>query len=267
MILNNRTPILLFILISCFINTTVLTAQKLYDITWKKEGVILSSAIGLTLGGQYIGGQKTPISETNLFALDPNSINGFDRNTIDNFSESNALKSDLFKDGIWVVPISLFLSNQGRENMIEIIIMYSEVFSLNYGITNITKNALGRYRPYAYNPEVSLDLKLSPTTRRSFFSGHVSHVASLSFFTATVFDDLYPESDFRYVVWAGAIAAPAITGYLRVKAGRHFPTDVVVGYGVGALVGYFIPELHKITKDSNVNIIGVDGGLGIVYSF
>lgn len=146
-------------------------------------------------------------------------------------------------------------------------VMYAEVLSLNGGITGVTKGAFGKFRPYAYNPNVDIEFKLRPTTRRSFFSGHTSHVASLSFFTATVFDDLYPNSDLKYVVWAGAVVAPAITGYMRIKAGQHFPTDVIVGYGVGALVGYFIPELHKITKDSNLRIIGAEGGLGLVYNF
>ena len=39
---------------------------------------------------------------------------------------------------------------------------------------------------------------------------------------------------------------PAVTGYLRFKAGKHFPTDIIVGYGVGATIGYLVPELHKL---------------------
>ncbi|MFT4534609.1 MAG: hypothetical protein ACJA1A_001452 [Saprospiraceae bacterium] len=78
--------------------------------------------------------------------------------------------------------------------------MYAEVMSLNGGLTGFSKGAFGKYRPYAYNPNVDLEFKLRPTARRSFFSGHTSHVASLSFFTATVFDDLYPNSDYKYAV-------------------------------------------------------------------
>jgi len=242
-------------------------AQKLYDTSWKKDGIIYGSSTSFLLGGQYIKGRKNTLTEANFSFLRKETLFDIDQGATRNFSSNAAMTSDYFRDAAWIAPMTLFLSRQARENSKEILMMYSEVILLNGGITTLAKGAIERYRPYAYNPIASLDLKLSSTTNRSFFSGHVSHVASLSFFTATVFDDLYPESDFRYVVWAGAIAAPAITGYLRVKAGRHFPTDVIVGYGVGALVGYFIPELHKITRDSNVDIIGVDGGLGMVYTF
>ena len=38
---------------------------------------------------------------------------------------------------------------------------------------------------------------------------------------------------------------PAVVGYLRVKAKKHFLIDVVVGYVTGAVIGFGIAELHK----------------------
>ena len=32
---------------------------------------------------------------------------------------------------------------------------------------------------------------------------------------------------------------------MRIKAGKHFLTDNLIGYGVGAAAGILIPELHK----------------------
>ena len=45
---------------------------------------------------------------------------------------------------------------------------------------------------------------------------------------------------------AGAALAPATVGFLRVKGGKHFPTDVLTGLVVGAATGYLVPRLHKI---------------------
>ncbi|MBN8679589.1 MAG: hypothetical protein J0M29_15270 [Chitinophagales bacterium] len=42
-----------------------------------------------------------------------------------------------------------------------------------------------------------------------------------------------------------ASAIPAITGFLRMRAGQHFFTDVAVGYSIGATIGYLIPVLHR----------------------
>jgi membrane-associated phospholipid phosphatase len=36
-----------------------------------------------------------------------------------------------------------------------------------------------------------------------------------------------------------------VTGLSRINTHNHFPTDAIVGYIVGAAIGYLIPELHK----------------------
>jgi len=262
-----RKKIFILIVISLVYNTIEVSAQKIYKTNWKQTGIIFCGGTLMFGAGLFIEDSRKPFTSNEINLLKSESISSFDKGALGNFSSKASATSDLFRDGVWFAPLTLFLSNQGRENTKEILMMYTEVFSLNAGFTLFTKAAFGRYRPYSYNPTVDLEFKLNPTTRRSFFSGHVSQVASMSFFTATIFDDLYPDSKFKYLVWMGAISAPAITGYLRVKAGRHFPTDVIVGYGVGALIGYFIPELHKISKEKNITIIGAENGLGLIYSF
>lgn len=244
-----------------------LNGQKLYKTTWKQTGIVMGTSASMLGGAGFIENQRGPSTTVDLLQLDKASIIGFDRNTVNNLSTRAKLNSDRLRNAAYLAPVALFFSGQARENTKEILVMYAEVYSLNGAVTALTKSSVGRYRPYAYNPNVDIELKLSSTTRRSFFSGHVSHVASFSYFTATLFDDLYPNSDFKYLVWAGAVSAPAITGYLRVKAGRHFPSDVIVGYIVGASIGYFIPELHKITKDLNLSVVGADNGLGLTFSF
>lgn len=258
-----------FSLVFIFILTITISSQcqKIYKPSWNKEAPIFGTSFTLIMNGLYIEHRKDPITESSLSLLSRPSLSGLDQSTITRFSEKASKQSDYFKDGIIAVPFALLLSKQGRDNAGELLMMYTEVVALNSGITLFTKNAIGRYRPYVFNDNVPLELKLSNTSRKSFFSGHTSHVASLSFFTAKVYSDLYPDSKWRYLVWAGAFAAPAMTGYLRVKAGRHYPTDVMVGYGIGAVIGFLIPHLHKVTRESDVKIIGAEGGLGMVYTF
>ncbi len=264
---NSKVEIIVLIIFVLMCTTRQVTSQKLYKTTWKQSGIVIGGAATMFGGAALVESRRGAFTAQDITLLRRETIFDRDQGTIDNFSDEAALYSDHFKNGILVAPLALFLSGQARENSKEIMMMYAEILALNGGLTSFTKGTFGKYRPYAYNPDVDLEFKLRPTTRRSFFSGHTSHVASLSFFTATVFDDLYPDSNYKYLVWAGAVVAPAITGYLRVKAGQHFSTDTMVGYGVGALIGYFIPELHKITRDTGVNIVGAEGGLGLVYSF
>ncbi|MFT6337530.1 MAG: membrane-associated phospholipid phosphatase [Saprospiraceae bacterium] len=264
---NSRVEIIVLIIFVLMCSTFKVSSQKLYETTWKQSGVVIGGSTVMLGCAALIEHKRGTFTSSDIALLKRETIFGRDQGTIDNFSSQAGRISDHFKNGALVAPLALFLSGQARENAKEILVMYAEIISLNGGITSFTKGTFGKYRPYAYNPEVDIEIKLQSTTRRSFFSGHTSHVASLSFFTATVFDDLYPNSDFKYLIWAGAVVAPAITGYMRIKAGQHFSTDVIVGYGVGALVGYFIPELHKITQSTGVNIIGAEGGLGLVYNF
>lgn len=60
-----------------------------------------------------------------------------------------------------------------------------------------------------------------------------------------MFADYYPDSKLKPFVWGVSIGLPALTGYLRIRAGQHYPSDIVAGYALGAAVGWLVPTLHK----------------------
>ena len=109
----------------------------------------------------------------------------------------------------------------------------------------ITTSTVKRSRPFAYNKNLSIGARGESGARRSFFAGHTAATASATFFAAKIFNDFNPDSPVGPYVWTAAALVPAWVGYLRSKAGKHFLTDNLVGYGVGALSGILIPELHK----------------------
>ncbi|GMT49983.1 MAG: hypothetical protein IEMM0008_1522 [bacterium] len=53
------------------------------------------------------------------------------------------------------------------------------------------------------------------------------------------------KTGYKIAIWSFSAAIPITTGYLRVKGGRHFPTDVITGVAFGSFIGWLIPELHK----------------------
>ncbi len=97
---------------------------------------------------------------------------------------------------------------------------------------------------------VCLNRSLMLEARWSFYSGHTSMTAVNTFYTAKVYSAYISNETTKTILWTAAALIPAITGYSRVKTHNHFPTDVIVGYIVGAAIGYFIPEIHK-TENSN----------------
>jgi membrane-associated phospholipid phosphatase len=57
----------------------------------------------------------------------------------------------------------------------------------------------------------------------------------------------------KYLLYGAASIIPLFEGYLRMKALFHFPSDIAVGFGIGALCGILIPEIHRI-KIENVSL-------------
>jgi membrane-associated phospholipid phosphatase len=85
-----------------------------------------------------------------------------------------------------------------------------------------------------------------------------------------VFSDYHPDSKLRHVFWGAAIVATGATGYLRHRAGKHFPSDVLVGTAVGTLSGILVPHFHKtrLIKNENLTVVPFSGrshGLAVVY--
>lgn len=210
--------------------------------------------LAITLGsGAYYGAitawdVKQPLlTQAEILALRPADIAPFDRMATMQYSSSWKTTSDI---GLYLgmaSPALLMLDPNIRANSLELGMLALEAFVVNLALTQTAKVFARRLRPFMYNPDVPMSEKLgNRDATHSFWSGHASASASMSFFTAKVFSDYYPNSPWRFVVWGGAITLPAITAIARVGAGKHFPTDVMVGYVTGALVGLLVPELHRI---------------------
>jgi undecaprenyl-diphosphatase len=54
-----------------------------------------------------------------------------------------------------------------------------------------------------------------------------------------------PESPRPWLTLAGGTMLTAFVGYERIRAGAHFPTDVIAGTMAGAAVGVLVPHLHR----------------------
>lgn len=256
------------ILIACFLTSMVSYAQDLYEIERNKEYEII--AVSAAMGGaSYLLDLTLPeLTTSDLNSLSVADINAFDRSATLHYSESADLLSDVFISVNSFAPLSLLLLKDVQSKKGEFLIMYGETFILNAGITFLVKSITQRPRPYTYNPNIPLENKLEAKSKRAFFSGHVSQSAAMSFFGAKVFSDLYPDSNYKPLVWTAAAVLPMVTAYGRYKAGQHYPSDVIAGYLVGGAIGVLVPVLHY--SDSNINsrlALNVSGtGIGMTIS-
>lgn len=228
----------------------LLFAQSdIYHFDWKKEKYAFGAGVTILGTAFLIDHNQELISFSEIEALNPTDISAFNRSAIDRYNLSSAKASDYFRDGAFFVPLTLLFSKKAKSELQHIGPMYLETLLINTSLTFITQSTASRVRPFVYNNNIPIEERRVKAARRSFYSGHVSHVAALSFFTASVFSDLYPDSKYKWAWWLGSASLPAITAYLRYDAGKHFPTDVLTGYAVGTIVGCLIPKLHKINND------------------
>lgn len=233
-----------------------------YQLDTKREVGLLSLALGTQLAGITVINNIEPLTIAEIELLQPSQIKGFgfDRKTVRHFSAKAHHTSDFFLFGSMALPVVLMADKNIRKDFWKVSTMASEAFLLNAGLTTLVKGTVQRTRPYAYNPLVSVEEKMTKTARTSFFSGHTSAVSVLSFFSAKVYTDYHPESKWKPMIWTAAAVIPATTGYLRYRAGKHFPTDVIVGYGVGAAIGILIPHLHRSNKVRKFKVSPMAGG-------
>lgn len=243
---------LLFLFLSFNNDIAAQEAQYSYKTSIKLD-IPLSVGSGLLwMYSNRLHNRKEVFTEEQLETLDVEGISKFDRVSCSNWSLPAHRASNVFLFASPAVPFALLFNKNVRNHnrsFATVGLLTFETLALNNALTGLTKEIFKRQRPLLYNPECPIDMKLSRNATSSFISGHTSNVAAMSFMTAQIYSDLNPEGKNKGIVWGTAAIVPAVTALLRVKAGRHFPTDVMVGYLVGAAVGILVPRLHRQTVE------------------
>ncbi len=246
-----------------FAITLCLQAQESpYQLDWGREATIIGLSAGTMIGNHFLHQSIPTLTRQQIETLDRGKVWGFDRGATRNWSTSASDASDIALFTAGFIPFALGATNSIRRDYLNVGVLFLETLLVNTALTDLTKGVARRYRPLVYNPDAPLESKTATSARLSFYSGHTSGSAAFTFFAAKVFSDHFPESKWKPVIWTVASVLPATTGYLRYRAGKHYPSDVIIGYLAGAAVGYFVPHLHKHTYDSRVSLIpsiGLEG--------
>ncbi|MGD9346964.1 MAG: phosphatase PAP2 family protein [Candidatus Aminicenantes bacterium] len=193
-----------------------------------------------------------PLTAEEVASLDPTDVLPFDRETITAKKEMPA--ADLLLYGSVFLPLAFFAHDDTKKDMGILAVLAGEVFILQLGLNYMAKVLTKRVRPYCYDGSTPLSEKTTVNSKLSFYSGHTSTTAAMSFFVAKVFSDYLSDSNTKFMIWTSAAFYPFLTGLLRVDSGKHFRTDSLAGYAVGALIGYLIPVLHKNRLKDNLAV-------------
>ncbi len=128
---------------------------------------------------------------------------------------------------------------------------FGKYVGMNVLISNVwnpmIKNVVMRLRPYfvpGYHVKLlrlidsNADAMDVAAQGYSFPSGHASNAA-------VVYGSLAAHEKKRKLLWVLAIVFSLLVGFSRVSVGAPFPTDVLVGWVLGALIVMLIPWLRR----------------------
>lgn len=243
--------IVLSIILLFIITQDISYSQKEYSLKTGREGIILTGGLMLGIADLLIINGKESISKDELKELSIDNINSFDKSAVYNFSPEAGAFSDVLLYSTILSPLLLTTSSEIQNNIGPFLTMYLENTLTALSISHLPKAVTGRFRPYTYNTSVPDEKRMDPDSRLSFFSGHATLSFASAVFLSATFSKYYPDSNYKVLVWGSSLLAASFVGYLRYAAGAHFPTDILTGALIGSLVGYLIPMIHEVEKETD----------------
>jgi len=203
-------------------------------------------------------------------------INWLDRSATNNWSPACARLSDFILGGSVLLPLSFTLfdtvhNKHDKDYFLNEAGVFAEALLVTIGTTELCKHIFHRPRPYVYNQQVPCKDKRKTDAYLSFWSGHTAMTAcALTSFAYIQMKDNPGKATTKLAVVAALTIIPT-EGILRVLAGKHYPSDVLVGAVVGVALGLAVPYLH-LRQDNHLNcsdvpsLYGGYNGLGLSIS-
>lgn len=200
---------------------------SIYRVSWRTAALSLS-ALGAQLvpyaAARALIKKKSPGPQSHVNGID-RAVIGLNSPTADHISIAGtalAVAAPLIVD--W------FDAHGELASWLEDALVLGEAIAIDGLVNTIVKYAVRRPLPVVYAGQAP-QLRDRPRGYRAFFSGHVSAVASLVTSGAMAVRLRHPRAMWQ---WIGAGALVAVVAVGRMLAGKHFPTDVIVGAVVGS---------------------------------
>lgn len=189
------------------------------------------------------------------------------------YSETADLMSDI-GSVIAVAPLAIggyawySRASNGKE-FATFSLMFFQSVLFQSGINLATRSLEIWPRPYVYSDSKE-GLEAAQNAKGeaygSFFSGHASAAFTVAVFTSEWYDQVFPNSANTGLVRALAFSLAGFESVLRVAAGKHYPTDILIGALVGTGVSYGVLTLHK-NRNKKFSLWAFPGVAGATFLF
>ncbi len=243
-----------FCLNSGYGQDTVKADKEIYKLKPKVDIPLVAGCAawcGYTVTQIYV---KGPSTQAQILSLNRNDIDPLDRWAVNPYNHKIDKLSYYPFYASFPLPLAFFLFGKDtRSDFLKLTFLYSEALAITGFLGSSATYFVNQYRPYVYSSGTSMEQKMVQNAKNSFYAGHVEVVAVSTFFIAQVYADYYPHSKVKWLFYSLAGLATAGMGYMRIDAGMHFPSDVLLGAATGILSGILIPYFHshKIIKNDS----------------
>lgn len=205
------------------------------------NGVIIGGALALGFGLSLIPMRPDhALWQHELFGVADDAVHA-------NFSLRAARISDATLAAMVAAPIIYFTGSTIEDADGDRLLIYAESLAINLAVFEGAKHLVQRPRPYLYStsPEVvRYAERQGEDAYQSFYSAHAATAFCAATAGAYLLGASSSSSSARALAWGGGFAAAAAAANLRVRAGKHFYSDIVIGSAVGIAIGYVVPALH-----------------------
>jgi len=228
------------------------------------DGLVIGGALALGLGLSLI-----PMREHR--ALWQHELFGdTDAAVHTSFSPRAAQLSDGILAAAVAAPIVYLTGGTIEDADGDRLLLYGEALAVNLALFEGAKRLVQRPRPYLYSTSPAVARYAAAQgddAYQSFYSGHAATAFCAATAGAYLVAASSTSSGVRALAWGGGFAAAGAAANLRVRAGKHFYSDVVIGGLLGIAIGYAVPALHADGKpyapslpDLGAALAGVLGG-------
>jgi len=210
---------------------------------------VLALGTALWAGTSAIGGSAAPphCGTSTTEPCNVGQVNPFDRLSIGLVDPSMRLGANIVGALPFAFVIVDFFDAGARNwrSWLTDFVVFAEALAWDGAIQDIVRRASRRPRPFLYTDGAYAGERDSAEATYSFYSGHTAFAFTAATFLAYTFHLRHPTSRWRYVVWPVLLSLAAVEPVLRVLAGDHFPTDVLIGAVAGSAIGILVPALHR----------------------
>ena len=242
-----------------------------YDVSVRLDvplmlGISLTSALGVY---QYYGMDRVPAGDLRAKA----DFLPWDRPFVGRYSEWATVVSR-YSAAFGVAPLALagyswYRGDADGHDFGAFTLMFAEAIALQNALNQIVRSSQLWPRPYIYAKSGKGAEKAKEARDEaygSFYSGHASAAFTVATFTGEWFSEIYPNSKYKALVWASSYTLAAGVGILRVVAGKHYPSDIIIGALMGTGVSFGVLKLHEFCK-KKIAIWAIPGNIGAVFYF